>query len=52
MKTALANNVVFIQITTDASSALKTINGRGVGLNSMDLLKNLLFTQAKQGGCG
>ncbi len=32
------------------SSALKifeTINERGVGLNSMDLLKNLLFTQVK-----
>jgi len=42
----LANNVVFIQISTDVSSALKifeTINERGVGLNSMDLLKNLLF---------
>lgn len=46
----LANNVVFIQISTDVSSALKifeTINERGVGLNSMDLLKNLLFTQVK-----
>ena len=44
----LANNVVFIQISTDVSSALKvfeTINERGVGLNPMDLLKNLLFTQ-------
>jgi uncharacterized protein with ParB-like and HNH nuclease domain len=44
----LANNVVFIQISTDISSALKifeTINERGVGLNSMDLLKNLLFSQ-------
>ena len=43
----LANNVVFIQISTDVSSALKifeTINERGVGLNPMDLLKNLLFT--------
>lgn len=43
----LANNVVFIQISTDLSSALKifeTINERGVGLNPMDLLKNLLFT--------
>ena len=42
----LANNVVFIQISTDVSSALKifeTINERGVGLNPMDLLKNLLF---------
>lgn len=38
----LANNVVFIQISTDVSSALKifeTINERGVGLNPMDLLK-------------
>lgn len=46
----LANNVVFIQISADISSALKifeTINERGVGLNSMDLLKNLLFTQVK-----
>ena len=47
----LANNVVFIQISTDISSALKifeTINERGVGLNPMDLLKNLLFTQVDQ----
>ncbi|WP_228772815.1 DUF262 domain-containing protein [Cupriavidus necator] len=39
---------MFIQISTDVSSALKifeTINERGVGLNPMDLLKNLLFTQ-------
>jgi hypothetical protein len=46
----LANNVVFIQISTDVSSALKifeTINERGIGLNPMDLLKNLLFTQVK-----
>lgn len=44
----LANNVVFIQISTDIGSALKifeTINERGIGLNPMDLLKNLLFTQ-------
>lgn len=43
----VANDIVFIQISTDVSSALKifeTINERGVGLNSMDLLKNLLFT--------
>jgi uncharacterized protein with ParB-like and HNH nuclease domain len=48
----LANNVVFIQISTDVSSALKifeTINERGVGLNPMDLLKNLLFTQVRHG---
>ena len=41
---------MFIQISTDVSSALKifeTINERGVGLNPMDLLKNLLFTQVK-----
>lgn len=47
----LANNVVFIQISTDVSSALKifeTINERGVGLNPMDLLKNLLFKHVKQ----
>lgn len=47
----LTNNVVFIQISTDVSSALKifeTINERGIGLNPMDLLKNLLFTQVKQ----
>jgi hypothetical protein len=46
----LANSVVFIQISTDVSSALKifeTINERGIGLNSMDLLKNLLFSQVK-----
>jgi Protein of unknown function DUF262 len=46
----LANNVVFIQISTDVSSALKifeTINERGIGLNPMDLLKTLLFTQVK-----
>lgn len=47
----LANDVVFIQISTDVGSALKifeTINERGVGLNPMDLLKNLLFTQVRQ----
>lgn len=47
----LARDVVFIQISTDVSSALKifeTINERGVGLNPMDLLKNLLFTQVEQ----
>lgn len=47
----LANEVVFIQISTDVSSALKifeTINERGIGLNPMDLLKNLLFTQVKK----
>ena len=48
----LSNSVIFIQIQTDVSSALKifeTINERGVGLNPMDLLKNLLFTHVDQG---
>lgn len=47
----LANYVVFIQIKTTVSRALKifeTINERGVSLNSMDLLKNLLFTHVNQ----
>lgn len=47
----LANKVIFIQISTDVSRALKifeTINERGIGLNPMDLLKNLLFTQVKK----
>lgn len=47
----LANNIVFIQISTDVSSALKifeTINERGIGLNPMDLLKNLLFTHVQK----
>lgn len=47
----LATNVVFIQISTEVSSALKifeTINERGVGLNPMDLLKNLLFTRVQK----
>lgn len=46
----ITNNVVFIQISTDVSGALKifeTINERGIGLNPMDLLKNLLFAQVK-----
>lgn len=46
----LSNKVVFIQISADVSSALKifeTINERGVGLNPMDLLKNLLFTKVE-----
>jgi len=45
----LANHVVFIQISTEISSALKifeTINERGIGLNPMDLMKNLIFRQA------
>ncbi|MET1248967.1 DUF262 domain-containing HNH endonuclease family protein [Sporolactobacillus sp. STCC-11] len=48
----LSNNVIFIQISTDISSALKifeTINERGIGLNPMDLLKNLLFAQVQKG---
>jgi hypothetical protein len=48
----LANHVVFIQISAEVSSALKifeTINERGVGLNPMDLLKNLLFKQVDKG---
>ncbi|BCM89651.1 hypothetical protein IAD21_01498 [Abditibacteriota bacterium] len=46
----LANNVVFIQISADVNSVLKifeTINERGIGLNPMDLLKNLLFTHVR-----
>lgn len=46
----LATQVVFIQIKTDISTALKifeTINERGVGLNPMDLVKNLLFSQVR-----
>ena len=43
------NMLKFIQITTpDINDALKifeTINERGVGLNPMDLLKNLIFRQ-------
>lgn len=47
----LASNVVFIQISTEVGAALKifeTINQRGIGLDSMDLLKNLLFKQVRQ----
>lgn len=46
----LSRSIAFIQIETDVTSALKifeTINERGVGLNPMDLLKNLLFTNVK-----
>ena len=49
--TYLSNNVVFIQVSTNISSALKifeTINERGIGLNPMDLLKNLLFSHVEQ----
>lgn len=48
----LANKVKLIRIQTqDVAKALKifeTINDRGVGLDSMDLLKNLLFMKAAQ----
>lgn len=46
-----SNKINFIQIETDISSALKifeTINSKGVGLNPMDLLKNLIFRQVKK----
>ncbi len=46
----VANKVVFIQISTDLGNALKifeTINERGIGLNPMDLLKNLLFRHVR-----
>jgi len=47
-----ANKVNFIQIeTTSISDALKTfetINERGVGLDPMDLLKNLIFRQLER----
>ncbi len=46
----VANQVLFIQIETDVSNALKifeTINERGIGLSPMDLLKNLLFTHVQ-----
>lgn len=45
-------NLKFIQISTpDINDALKifeTINERGVGLNPMDLLKNLIFRQVQR----
>ena len=48
----LINKVKLIRIQTqDVAKALKifeTINDRGVGLDSMDLLKNLLFMKAKR----
>ncbi|TKW63461.1 MAG: DUF262 domain-containing protein [Paracoccus denitrificans] len=47
----LTNKVKLIRIQTeDVAKALKifeTINDRGVGLNSMDLLKNLLFMKTR-----
>lgn len=43
------NKVSFIQIETpsinDALKIFETINDRGIGLNPMDLLKNLIFRQ-------
>lgn len=46
------NKVKFIQIETpsisDALKIFETINERGVGLNPMDLLKNLMFRQLKR----
>lgn len=49
----LINRVKLIRIqTVDVARALKifeTINDRGVGLDSMDLLKNLLFMKASSG---
>ena len=48
----LTNKVKLIRIETkDVANALKifeTINDRGVGLDSMDLLKNLLFMKASR----
>lgn len=48
----LVNKVKLIRIQTkDVATALKifeTINDRGVGLDSMDLLKNLLFMKASR----
>lgn len=47
----LANVEMVIIKPDDLGSALKifeTINERGVGLNAMDLLKNLLFSNAKE----
>lgn len=45
------NNVKLVQIETpqvsDALKIFETINERGVGLNPMDLLKNLIFRQVK-----
>lgn len=47
------NNVKLVQIETpkvsDALKIFETINERGVGLNPMDLLKNLIFRQVNKG---
>ncbi len=52
----LINRVKLIRIKTDGvAKALKifeTVNDRGVSLNSMDLLKNLLFVRTKQAAFG
>lgn len=49
----LTNKVKLIRIQTeDVAKALKifeTINDRGIGLDAMDLLKNLLFMKASRG---
>lgn len=48
----LLRKILFVQIETkDMSDALKifeTINQRGVGLNPMDLLKNMIFMQVER----
>ena len=47
------HKVIFVQIETpsvsDALKIFETINERGVGLNPMDLLKNLIFRQLEKG---
>jgi len=52
----LINRVKLIRIKTDGvAKALKifeTVNDRGLSLNSMDLLKNLLFVRTKQAEFG
>lgn len=49
----LSTKVRLVRIETpsvsDALRIFETINDRGVGLNAMDLLKNLLFMQADKG---
>ncbi|MBN1234106.1 MAG: DUF262 domain-containing protein, partial [Candidatus Coatesbacteria bacterium] len=46
------NDIYFIQIETlsvgEAIKVFETVNERGVGLNSMDLLKNLIFKGLKK----
>ncbi len=47
----MLNRVIFIQIETsslgDALKIFETTNDRGVRLNPMDLLKNLVFSKLK-----